>query len=300
MMKEHLKIVCYGEIVWDMFPDGKMLGGAPLNVALRILSLGDEVRMISKLGKDALAKETREQLKTYALPQVLVQEDTTLATGAVSVSLDAGGSAHYIINKPVAWDAITLNDANKKAVADADLFIFGSLAARGDVSKYTLLELLKIAKKSVFDVNLRSPHYDLIQVVEFMKHAHFIKMNDDELKEISTFLGIENEDIAQKVQSLSKSFKAKYICVTLGSKGALLYTEREIHTHAGFPAKVVDTVGAGDSFLAGMIHKLFTGAPPQEALAYACAMGALVASQKGANAKITQEQITNLYHGSST
>ena len=109
-MRESLNAICFGEILWDVFPDGKALGGAPLNLCLRMKSLGVTMQMISKLGQDALAEETREVLKTFELDQNLIQEDLKLETGQVEVALDASGSASYTIKKPVAWDAIRLTE----------------------------------------------------------------------------------------------------------------------------------------------------------------------------------------------
>ncbi len=293
-MKKRLKIACYGEILWDLFPDGKKLGGAPLNVALRLCSLGSEVSMISRLGDDLLAEETRALLEDYGLKRDFIQEDSELETGAVEIELDNTGSASYTIKKPVAWDAIALTEGNQKIVDMADLFIFGSLATRTDGSKNTLLELLKLAKKPIFDVNLRAPDYDLSKIVALMEHAYLIKMNEDELSEISNFMGINNTAIEEKITALGKTFPANFICVTRGSKGALLIDGDKLYAHPGYPAKVVDTVGAGDAFLAGLLHWLFRESGPEQALAHGCALGALVASQKGANGKVALQQIADL------
>lgn len=293
-MKNPLKIVCYGEILWDLFPDGKMLGGAPLNVALRLHSLGNKVQMVSRLGEDSLSRETLELLNKHKLNTDLIQHDPKLATGSVDVKLDQQGSASYTIKKPVAWDAIALTEQNQQAVSQADLFVHGSLAARSAISKNTLFELLKRAKKPVFDVNLRTPHYELQEVVALMEHAHLIKMNDDELQEICGYLGLENQDQKHKIKALGQSINAAYICVTRGSHGALLLDGDKLYSHPGFPAKVVDTVGAGDSFLAGLLHILFRESDAQKALAYGCALGSLVASQKGANSEIPEQQLNDL------
>ncbi|HBO28573.1 MAG TPA: carbohydrate kinase [Leeuwenhoekiella sp.] len=291
-MKESLNAICFGEILWDVFPDGKALGGAPLNLCLRMKSLGVTMQMISRLGQDALAEETREAIQKFRLDQNLIQEDPALETGKVEVTLDASGSASYNIKKPVAWDAIALTDKNKNAVQQADLFIFGSLAARSNESSETLNSLLQLADYAIFDVNLRAPHYEMETLIEFMKQAQMIKMNDEELEEVIAHLNITGETIHEQLAEISKRTATEIICVTLGAKGAVLYQNGTTVSNSGYSTKVIDTVGAGDSFLAGLIYQLFkVENTPEKALAFACALGALVAGTKGANAPITSEQI---------
>ncbi|MEE3146556.1 MAG: carbohydrate kinase [Bacteroidota bacterium] len=291
-MKESLNAICFGEILWDVFPDGKALGGAPLNLCLRMKSLGVTMQMISRLGQDALAEETREAIQKFGLDQSLIQADPSLETGKVEVTLDASGSASYNIKKPVAWDAIALTDKNKNAVQQTDLFIFGSLAARSNESSKTLNSLLQLADYAIFDVNLRAPHYEMEMLIEFMKQAQMIKMNDEELEEVIAHLNITSETIQEQLAEISKRTATEIICVTLGAKGAVLYQNGTMVSNSGYSTKVIDTVGAGDSFLAGLIYQLFkVENTPEKALAFACALGALVAGTKGANAPITSEQI---------
>ncbi|RXG21616.1 carbohydrate kinase family protein [Leeuwenhoekiella aequorea] len=291
-MKQSLTAISFGEILWDVFPDGKSLGGAPLNLCLRMKSLGASMRMISRLGTDGLAEETRAAIDEFNLNQDLIQEDDELETGKVLVSLNEQGSASYKIKSPVAWDNIKLTQANQEAVAHADLFIFGSLAARNSTTRTTLKELLPQTKFAIFDVNLRAPHYKLEHLVQFMKQAQMIKMNDEELIEIAAHLEIESKVMEDQLEIISKLTNTNIICITCGDAGAVLYKDGSLHTHAGYSTKVVDTVGAGDSFLAGLICQLFLEkSSPDDALAFACALGALVAGQKGANSKITPEII---------
>lgn len=291
-MKDMLTAISYGEILWDVFPDGKALGGAPLNLCLRLKSLGLSVKMISRLGSEALAEETRAAIEKFDLNQSLIQEDDSLETGQVIVSLDSGGSASYTIKEPVAWDAIALTEKNKEAVSETDLFIFGSLAARAETSRDTLKELLAKANYSIFDVNLRAPHYKMEHLIQFMKQADMVKMNDEELEEIAQYLNIKSSLIPEQIEAISKHTETQLICVTCGGDGAILYKNGNIYKHPGYTIEVVDTVGAGDSFLAGLIHQLFMAEnTPEESLAFACALGSLVAGEKGANAKIARNKI---------
>ena len=290
-MSKSLNVVCFGEILWDLFPDGKALGGAPLNVCLRLLSLKAKVKMVSRLGTDALAEETLAVLDKYDLPQEFIQEDDDLETGQVEVTLDKTGSATYVIKEPVAWDNISLTEANQKCVAEADIFIFGSLAARNESSRNTLKELLDVAKNAVFDVNFRAPHYDLNEVVNLMQLAQFVKMNEEELEEVKSFLRINSATMEDSLKAIAERTNTSSICVTCGSAGAVLWQNDHLYTHPGFSTTVVDTVGAGDSFLAGLIYSLDKDNDPAQALAFGCALGALVAGKKGANPDISFELI---------
>lgn len=289
------KVVCFGEILWDVFPSHKVIGGAPLNVALRLQSLGAETYMISRLGKDDNGQKGLEYLEDTNLKIELIQQDDKFPTGYVSVLLDKKGSATYEIFRPVAWDYIMLDDANKKLISESDIFIFGSLACRNEVSRNSLFDLIKRATFSVFDVNLREPHYTYDLISELMHEADFIKLNDEELEEIATEFGFKSSNMEDQVKLLSKETQTSTICVTRGSNGAMLYLDGNFYENSGYKVKVEDTVGAGDSFLASLIFKLYIQKEiPKNALDFACRVGALVASKKGANAKIDTNEISAL------
>ena len=289
------KVVCFGEILWDVFPSHKVIGGAPLNVALRLQSLGAETYVISRLGKDENGQKAWEYLKKTNLNTELIQQDNTFPTGYVSVFLNEKGSASYEIFGPVAWDFIAINENNKKLISETDIFIFGSLVCRSNVSKDTLFALLERAKFSVFDVNLRKPDYSYELILKLMKRADFVKLNDEELTEITSELDFKGSGINQQVQFLSETIKNSSICVTRGSEGAMLYLDGNFYENSGYQVKVEDTVGAGDSFLASLIFKLYIQKEkPENALNFACRVGALVASKKGANAKIDSQEIDSL------
>ena len=288
-------VVCYGEILWDIFPDYKVIGGAPLNVAFRLQSLGAETYMISRLGKDENGKKALEYLKETNLHTELIQQDDRFPTGYVSVLLDEKGSATYEIFKPVAWDFIALNEPNKKLISETDIFIFGSLACRNEVSRNSLLCLIRKATFSVFDVNLRKPHYTFDLISKLMHEADFIKLNDEELDEIASELGFKSSNMKQQIQFISETTQTSTICVTRGSNGAMLYLDGNFYENLGYKVKVEDTVGAGDSFLASLIFKLYIQKEiPENALDFACRVGALVASKNGANVKIDTSEISAL------
>ncbi len=284
-------VVCFGEVLWDVFPSYKTIGGAPLNVALRLNSFHNNVTIISSVGKDANGTDLLNYLKEEGFNNSHIQINEEFKTSQVLVSLDERGSASYRIEFPCAWDYITVNETILSAVQKSDAFIFGSLIARNEVSYNTLLELLNSAPFKVFDVNLRPPHYKINILVELMQKADFIKFNDDELFEICRELDFNSGDLKKNIEFISKKTITETICVTLGGKGAVLYIDKTLYNNIGFKVNVADTVGAGDSFLASLINKLLKKETPQKAIDFACAVGALVASNDGANPKISDKQI---------
>ncbi len=285
------KITCFGEVLWDVFPTHKKIGGAPLNFAIRLQSLENEVSIISKVGKDEKGDQLLHFIKEKKVDIENVQIDIIHKTGEVNVTLDAKGSASYEIRFPSSWDFIEVNEKVKTLVKTSDAFIFGSLVARNQQSKETLFQLLEHANYRVFDVNLRAPHYTKELLIALMRQANFIKFNDDELFEISAYLGSKYNSIEQNIQYISEKTNTKHICVTKGSHGAVLLYNDALYYNSGYLIKVADTVGAGDSFLATLIHFLLQKENPQKAIDVACAMGALVAQNEGANPVISKKEL---------
>lgn len=291
-----MKVTSFGEVLWDDFPGGKVLGGAPLNVLVRLRSLGVDTSMISSRGDDADGEELLRQIESKNVNTDLLQVCKDQATSLVKVRLDACGSASYEIVYPCAWDRIQVEEAALKRVAESDAFIYGSLSTRDEVSRKTLEQLVEQAKFKIFDVNLRPPHYDTDRLLEMMKKADLVKLNDDELYELSKAYGSKHNSIEQNIQFLAKLSGTPRICVTLGSHGAIYFENGEFYRHCGYRVKVADTVGSGDSFLAGLTYKLLNNTPPQEAVSFACALGALVASHHGATPEISLKEVENFMH----
>ena len=291
---KNLKAVAYGEVLWDVFANEKKIGGAPLNVALRMKTLGCEVAMISCVGNDEDGEAIINQVKSLGLETDSIVKSEDFPTGLVNVTLNERGSASYEISYPSAWDKIELNDLARKLAADADVLIYGSLVCRDKVSRESLEELLKTKAYKVFDVNLRKPHYSYEILEQLMHSADFIKFNDEELLEIAAALESPFTSLEDNMQFISEITKVKAMCVTKGKHGALLMWEGKLYENGGYPVEVVDTVGAGDSFLATLITSLLTDKLPQESLDFACAVGALVAAAPGANPDVSYSKIENL------
>lgn len=292
-----IKAVCFGEILFDVFMKHKKIGGAPLNVASRLKSFGVDVSMISAVGNDDYGKELISYFENLEIDTSSIQVKENYPTGVVNVRLNEKGNASYDISYPAAWDKIRLSMSDTEIAKKANFFVYGSLASRDESSKKTLLQLLEVAKYKIFDINLRKPHYSEETLIELMNKADFIKFNDEELYEVSRYLGSTFNSLEQNVEFIAKKTKTKSVCVTLGSHGAVLYIDGKYYHNCGYYVEVVDTVGSGDSFLATLIYNLMTKKNPQDAINKACAVGAIVANSEGANPKISDVDITNFING---
>jgi fructokinase len=286
-----ISVVCFGEVLFDIFPTHKKIGGAPLNVAIRLASLGIQSQIISRIGNDEIGKEALQHIKDHNVISDSIQVDEDLKTGEVIVQLNDKGSASYTINYPAAWDKIIEIPEDEIIVKKADALVFGSLVCRDSVSQNTLFELINYAKYTVFDVNLRAPFYTKELLNHLMHEADFIKFNDDEIYEISEYLQSPFHSLEQNILFIAEQTNTKHICVTKGNHGAVLYYNNQFYYNSGYKIKVADTVGAGDSFLAGLLSKLLAKEDPQKAIDFACAIGALVAQKEGANPKINESTI---------
>lgn len=287
-----IKAVSFGEVLWDVFPTHKKIGGAPLNVALRMQSQGVDVAMVSRVGADEDGDTIVSFAKENGVNADFIQVDTEYKTGVVHVMINEKGNASYDILYPSAWDKIKEEEQLTKQISEADVFVFGSLSARDENTRTTLLKLLEENNTyKVFDVNLRAPYYTFELINEFMMKADFIKLNDEELLEISQNMNSPYHSFEQNIKFIAEQTATKQVCVTKGPFGAVLYYNNKFYYNSGYFIKVVDTVGAGDSFLASLLTKLLKGKSPQKALNFACAVGALVAGSEGANPQISKKEI---------
>ena len=289
--KKKLSAVCFGEVLWDVFPSHKKIGGAPLNVALRMNSLGVASTIISRIGKDEDGDNIISFLKDQNVSSDSIQVGEEYKTGVVNVMVNEKGNASYDILYPSSWDKIALTNEIIEKVSASDVFIFGSLICRDETSRSTLYTLLDKAKYKVLDANLRAPYYTIEVLNELMSKADFIKLNEEELWEISRKLESPYNSFEQNIKFIAEKTNTKQVCVTKGAFGAVLYYNDKFYYNSGYFIKVADTVGAGDSFLATLIVRLLRGKSPQKSLNYACAIGALVAGQEGANPKISDTEI---------
>ncbi|MDO9554840.1 carbohydrate kinase [Rhodonellum sp.] len=312
------KVVCFGEMLWDCFPDYEIAGGAPMNVALNLQQLGLKIQMISRLGEDEKGIALRDFVSSYGLPTTLIQTDPVHPTGKVVVDNRDRENIRYTIVSPVAWDFIDLTEENKKAVDDAAAFIFGSLSVRNNKSWDTLHQLLHTKTLKIFDINLRAPFYDFEKIEIVLGFTDILKINEEELMIVADHFGISVEEeysafpinlnpnskggesfgispVSQKLcEFLTQHFPIQMVCITLGSQGALLYQKGVFFQHAGYQVQVEDTVGSGDAFLSGFVKTYLEGSSPEEILDFACKLGAFVATKKGGTPKYRIEEIDKI------
>jgi fructokinase len=276
-------VAAIGEILWDVLPEGKKAGGSSMNVALNLHKQDINSLFISAIGEDEDGDELLAFLAEQGLSSTLIQRHPYLATSTVAVQLDAQQQASYTIVEPVAWDAIELNPSAITAVQSATALVYCSLTCRQEKSRSTILALLKQAQLKVFDINLREPFYTLSTLKILLAEADILKLNELELAYLQNELLLTGINDEQNLQQLSQMFSIQTICLTLGEKGAGVLHQTQWYTHPGYPVKVADTVGAGDSFLATFLASYLNGYPLEQTLDRACKVGAFVASQKGAN-----------------
>ncbi len=288
---QDVKISCFGEVLWDVFPDGKRVGGAPLNMCIRLNALGINADIISAVGQDNLGDTLIDFVREQNVSTAFINRSADKKTSTVEVTLDKSGSASYEIVQDTAWDNIELSEQLINQVKTSDIFVYGSLVARNQMSLDTLSTLIDNANFKVFDVNLRAPHYSRSLLIDFMNRADFIKLNDDELYEIAKDLGSEYHSLEQNLEFIAEKTSTKYLCVTKGRHGALLKIEDKYYYNSGYLVNVVDTVGSGDSFLGSLIYQLATSDDAQHAVDFACAVGALVAKNKGATPELSMAEI---------
>lgn len=275
------RVICFGEVLWDILPSGAVPGGAPMNVTYHLQKLGKRPALITRVGRDEKGKALTAIFLEHGVCTDYFQVDDEYETGKVFAQPRENNEMVYDIVQPVAWDFIEWRDAYGDLVSNAEYFVFGSLAARNSESKNTLLRLLEEAKNKVLDINLRAPHYDRRLVEELLGKTDFLKLNLAELELISGWFS-DYTGIDDRIKSIADRFGLANIVVTMGSDGAALYMSGNLYDHPGFSVEVKDTVGSGDAFLAGLLSKLMEHALPQDALEFANGLGAFVATKTGA------------------
>lgn len=270
-----------------------------MNVALHLNNIGQNVAIASKIGNDDRGQKLVDFLQSSGLNTDLIQVDKDLPTSEVLVHLDQNNNATYEICEPVAWDNLTLTDSLVKKAKESGLIIYGTLASRNPESRNTILSLLENEIVKLIDVNLRIPFHTREIVEMLLLKSDIVKLNDDELVAIAMWHNKQELDEKSMVTWFAREYNSEMICVTKGEKGALLYTAGEFYEHPGFKVNAVDTVGAGDAFLAGLIATIFEGKSYSDALINACATGAFVATKAGATPKYDMNQINQIIHTNS-
>ena len=287
------QVVCFGEVLWDILPSGALPGGAPMNVAYHLKKLGTEPALITKIGTDEYGEKLVNILSKSGVTTEYFQVDYDHPTGLVYANVNNHQEVVYDIVYPSAWDFIQWNDEFTGLLEHAEFFVFGSLTSRNKESRDTLYQLLDIAKTKVLDINLRPPHFNRSVVENLLQKADILKMNEAELELITGWFNHFNS-IEDRIKLIQGRFGIETLIVTMGGDGAMVNDKGTLHRHTGFKVEVSDTIGSGDSFLAGFLNQLLSSSSTENALAFACGIGAFIATQPGACPQYEMSQITEL------
>jgi fructokinase len=281
-------VIGVGEILWDLLPTGPQLGGAPANFAYHAHALGARAAVVSRVGSERYGREVFARLKSLGLPEETIQVDDHAPTGTVTVTLADQGVPHYTIHENVAWDRLAVTPSALEAVRNAQAICFGSLAQRAPVSRDAIQRLVAAAPAAawhIFDINLRQHYYSREVLETSFKLANVLKVNEDELARLAEMFGLSGDE-RSRIAQLAERHRLRVVACTRGEHGSLLLAGGRWSDHPGVPAKVVDTVGAGDSFTAAMILGLLANWGLDEVNRRANEVAAYVASCAGATPEL--------------
>ena len=278
------QVIGIGELLWDLLPTGRQMGGAPANFAYHARALGADGRVISRVGQDALGAELIERLGELGVPTGGISVDPTYPTGTVTVEVSADGQPTFTIHEGVAWDHLEATPALLAELARADAVCFGTLAQRCEASRAAIRSLVGAAPRSavrIFDINLRQRFYSRELIEESLALSNVVKLNDTELPVVADLLALTGSDEAQLAQ-LAERYHLRFVACTRGAKGSLLYDGTRIVEQPGLQVAVRDTVGAGDAFTAAVALGLLAGWDVEKIGSVANEIAAYVCSCAGA------------------
>lgn len=277
-------VVGIGEVLWDVLPEGKKLGGAPANFAYHVAQFGFESCVASAIGQDPLGDEVLRTLDGKSVRHLLPR--IGYPTGSVQVALDERGVPDYVFRSDVAWDHIPFTDSLGELAARAQAVCFGSLAQRSPESAATIERFLDTAagaRYRIFDINLRQDFYTQEVIEQSLNRCNILKINDEELTLLTRMLRDPGTGTEESCRTLIERYGLRYLILTLGVKGSYVFAADGSVSFRETPrVGVADTVGAGDSFTAGFCSALLRGKPAAEAHALAVDVSAYVCTQHGA------------------
>lgn len=289
---QQYKVVCFGEVLWDVLPSGPLPGGAPMNVAYHLKKLGYNSALLTKIGLDDYGRELIDILSSHGINTDYFDVDYEHPTGLVYANINNNQDVTYDIVYPSAWDFIEWNNEHANLLQESDFFVFGSLTSRSKTSRNTLMHLLEVANTKVLDINLRNPHFHRTNIEYLLAKSDILKMNIAELELITGWFS-EFKTTEERIQLIQDRFQIPTIIVTKGGDGAIVNSNGSIYRHNGFKVTVADTIGSGDSFLAGFLHQLIKGETIEKTLAFASAIGAFIATKSGACPEYEPKEIVN-------
>ena len=272
-----------GEVLWDVLPEGKKLGGAPANFAYHVSQFGFESRIVSAIGPDMLGEELLSGLGDKGLDCMI--ETVPYPTGTVQVELDGNGIPCYDIRQDVAWDNIPFTPGLEALAKTTGAVCFGSLAQRSPVSRDTInrfIDAMPEGSLRIFDINLRQNFYTKDIVCNSMRKCNILKINNEELETVSVMLGLPDGPQQSRAKALLSMFGLKALILTCGATGSHVFTSEKTSYIATPQVEVADTVGAGDSFTAAFVSGLLKGLDIRQAHRLAVETSAFVCTQEGA------------------
>jgi len=278
-------------------PNETILGGAPFNFAYRVNTLGDNGFMVSRLGNDELGKKAFTQIQHLGLDPAFIQWDNHWSTGTVKVSLDENNNPDYVIIPDVAYDYVELTPALLDVVESADCLGFGTLAQRNETSRRTLEKLLEHGAHALkfLDINLRKNCYNLNTVNSSLQAATVLKLNEDEVWQLRKLLKLNFQTLPQFCEIMLEEWALDCCVITLAEKGAFAASNQGKQVYEpGYHINKVDSLGAGDAFSAGFIHKLLRQKSLKAACQFGNILGALIATTPGATTSIPSERIDQM------
>jgi fructokinase len=294
-------VVGLGELIWDMFPEGRRLGGAPSNFAYVSRLLGNEAAVASRVGRDALGAEAVERLSRAGLSTLYLQTDDEHPTGTVGVRIGAGGEPQFNVNENSAWDYLEWTPAWEDLAARAAVVCFGTLGQRRPEARETIERFLAATTTSalrLFDVNLRHSFFTPDMLARSLRLSTVVKLNAEELSSAASMLSLRASGECETARELLKLFDLELVAVTRGDSGSLLVSRDEANEHPGFRAeRVADTIGCGDAFAAALAHCLRRGAPLSLSNEIANRVGSWLATQQGATPEADPTTIARLLEG---
>ncbi|MCP5536693.1 MAG: carbohydrate kinase [Akkermansiaceae bacterium] len=278
------RVAGIGEVLWDVFPNGQRLGGAPTNFACHCRQLGATAFPVSCVGDDALGRRTVEELERLGVDVRHLQTSAAYPTGRVLVELDETGKPDYQILEGVAWEQLEFTDGLDALARSLDAVCFGTLAQRSEVSRRTIRGFLKRMPEralKILDVNLRQPFFSRALVEESLALANVVKLSDEELPVLAGYFELTG-GVNEQLAGLRERFSLKLVAYTRGADGSVLVTAGGVQETGGVAVTPVDSVGAGDSFTAALCIGLLTGMPLPEVNQFANRVAAFVCSKAGA------------------
>lgn len=286
-------IVGLGELLWDVLPAGKQLGGAPTNFAYVARLLGNQAFVASRIGDDEHGREALARLAQLGLSTLYVQRDEKHSTGIVRIDLDEQGEASYTNSPDDAWDYLEWSPQWKALASRTDAVCFGTLAQRSTASRLTIQKFLQATRPDalrIFDVNLRHSFVTPELLTASLEAANVVKLNSDELARVSAMLELGGRGSHAFANRLLQVFDLDLIAITRGADGSLLVTAEDMVEHPGFRVFVADTIGAGDAFAATLAHYSLQGASLEQISEAANRTGAWIATQTGATPLINPDE----------